>query len=53
MDKMDKLILTTDEEKATALYECHNDPMSGHFGSRRTLEKLSRHYTWKGVTEDV
>jgi len=40
-------------EKSKALQECHNNPMAGHFGARRTLEKLSRHYTWKGMTKDV
>jgi hypothetical protein len=53
IDTIDKLILTTDKEKTAALYKCHNNPMSGHFRSRRTLEKLSRRYTWKGVTKDV
>jgi hypothetical protein len=45
--------LTTDEERQRALQECHNDPMAGHFGARRTLEKLLRQYTWDGVKKDV
>ena len=31
----------------------HDDPLSGHFGHRRTLELLSRHYYWKSMQEDV
>jgi hypothetical protein len=30
------------EEKAKALEECHYDPLAGHFGTRKTQEKLSR-----------
>jgi hypothetical protein len=43
----------TPEEKARALEECHYDPMAGHFGARKTQEKLSRRYIWKGMTKDV
>lgn len=45
--------LSTTEEKAAALAECHDNPLSGHFGSRKTLEKLQRRYVWKGMTKDV
>lgn len=45
--------LNTQEEKADALQECHSNPMAGHFGARRTLEKLSRKYAWKGMAKDV
>jgi hypothetical protein len=48
-----RLQLTTPEDKARALEECHYNPMAGHFGARKTLEKLSRRYTWKGMTKDV
>lgn len=43
----------TAEEKAKALEECHDSPLAGHFGARRTLEKLSRRYKWKGMRKDV
>jgi hypothetical protein len=38
------LELTTDKDKALALEECHYSPLAGHFGTKRTLEKLSRRY---------
>jgi hypothetical protein len=38
------------EEKAKALEECHYNPLAGHFGARKTQEKLSRRYMWKGMT---
>jgi hypothetical protein len=45
--------LQTPKEKAAALEECHDNPLAGHFGARRTLEKLQRRYEWKGMREDV
>lgn len=45
--------LTTAEGKAIALRECHNDPLAGHFGARKTIEKLKRRYAWKGMYKDV
>jgi hypothetical protein len=38
------LELTTDKDKALALEECYYSPLAGHFGTKRTLEKLSRRY---------
>lgn len=43
----------TAEEKSQAIQECHDSPLAGHFGARRTLEKLARRYTWKGMRKDV
>ena len=45
--------LTSTKEKAKALQECYNDLLAGHFGARRTLEKLQRCYTQKGMRKDV
>lgn len=47
------ITLHTVEEKAMALEECHYNPMAGHFGARKTQEKLSRRYRWKGMAKDV
>ena len=48
-----RITLTTPEQKASALKECHNDPVAGHFGARKTLEKLQRRYTWKDMRREV
>jgi hypothetical protein len=48
-----KTELKTIEAKAKALRQCHNDPLAGHFGARKTLEKLSRRYYWKGMRKEV
>ena len=45
--------LDTIEQKSKALQECHDSPLAGHFGARRTLEKVQRRYKWKGMAEDV
>ena len=43
----------TDEAKAKAINECHDDPLAGHFGARRTLERVQRKYFWTGMQKDV
>lgn len=43
----------TVEEKAAILKTYHDDPMGGHFGSRKTLEKIRRKFDWPGITKDV
>jgi hypothetical protein len=48
-----RVTLRTPEEKASALEECHYDPLAGHFGARKTQEKVSRRYVWKGMTKDI
>jgi hypothetical protein len=47
------IALSTPEEKARALEECHYSPMAGHFGARKTQEKLQRRYYWRGLPKDV
>lgn len=47
------ITLTSLEGKRKALEECHYDPMAGHFGYRKTLEKLKRRYWWKGMAKEV
>jgi hypothetical protein len=45
--------LKTDAERRIVLEMCHCDPLAGHFGYKRTLEKVRRHYTWATVRRDV
>jgi hypothetical protein len=49
----DRRVLDTDGERRILLEMCHNAPLAGHFGYRRTLEKVRRHYTWATVRKDV
>jgi len=46
-------ILTTTQEKEKAFWECHDSPMAGHFGAKKTLEKIMRRYYWKGIKKDT
>ena len=35
------------------LYYCHGHNTSGHFGKKRSLERLSRRYYWPGMSGDL
>jgi hypothetical protein len=32
---------------------CHDDPVAGHYGQRKTLELAKRKYYWPNMHEDV
>jgi hypothetical protein len=53
MDAKHRVVLDTDEAKADAMKKAHDDPTGGHFGAKRTREKLLRYYVWKGLGRDV
>ena len=31
----------------------HDDPLAGHFGSKKTLELITRSYFWPGISADI
>src|SRR6266540_3341407 len=35
------------------MYTFHNDPIAGHLGYNKVLQKLSERYYWPGMTKDV
>lgn len=35
------------------LRECHNDPVSGHFGIKKTVNRVRQHYFWPTLIKDV
>lgn len=53
LDQKGPMQLRTREEKSRAIIESHDSPLAGHFGVRRTLEKLRRRFRWSGMTRDV
>jgi hypothetical protein len=53
LDSKGRVELHTPEAKAEALQKAHDDPTGGHFGAKRTREKLLRYYVWKGLRKDV
>ena len=48
-----RILVTRKEDQTRILYDCHNSALSGHFGVRRTLEKIQRRYTWPNLRRDV
>lgn len=39
--------------RASVLRHAHDDVAAGHLGSRRTLERVRRHYWWPTLSKDV
>jgi len=39
--------------KTVILQSHHDDPLCGHFGSRKTINLISRRYYWKTLAKDV
>jgi Integrase zinc binding domain/Integrase core domain len=40
-------------ETEAILYIYHNDPVAGHFGSKKTFEKIRRTYFWPQMYEEI
>ena len=40
-------------ERSRILRLYHENPLAGHFGVKRTLEKIQRQYTWPNIRQDV
>lgn len=47
-----KLVVPKDERKKV-LYEHHDDQLSGHLGTYKTLERLRENYYWPGMASDT
>ena len=45
--------VTDEVERKRILDSCHNDPTSGHKGSKKTLARITDRFMWPGVTKDV
>ena len=46
-------VVYDDEEKATLIAAMHSALGGGHFGQAAMMEKLSKRFCWKGMTEQV
>lgn len=52
LEPIEKINEISERKRLIALY--HDDPIfGGHPGTKRLLAKLKRHYTWKGMFNDV
>jgi len=45
--------VTDSRERSRILKSAHGDPMAGHFGVKRTTEKIRRRFFWPGMLQDV
>ena len=41
------------KEQKRIVIACHEDPTSGHMGTKRTLARITERFIWPGVTKDV
>ena len=41
------------QHRAQVLYIAHHNPLSGHRGFNKTLERIERHFCWPYIREDV
>lgn len=41
------------DDKRTILQAYHDSPFGGHFGNRKTYERIKRRYQWGGLKKDV
>lgn len=49
-----KIIDVNDEDdRKIIMKENHDDPLGGHLGYQKTLEKIKRKFNWKNLTNDV
>ena len=46
-----RVITLQDREKI--LYNLHSSPLAGHFGLRKTIEKVAENYYWPGMENDI
>ena len=52
-DGVRKKVVLTIEEIQDILNHYHSNPMGGHSGVNATLNKISNHYCWNGMKQDV
>jgi len=44
---------TAPEVRSDILSECHDCPLSGHLGSSKTIESVTRHFYWPRMHNDI
>ena len=51
---LQRLYVPDDEAVWSKLFACfHEDPLVGHFGEKRTLELIQRHYHWVHIEKYI
>ena len=46
-------IIQSREEQLRILEMCHSDPTSGHFGVKKTFNRVRERFYWKGMCKDA
>ena len=52
-NKEEVRILQSKEEQLRILEMCHSDPTSGHFGVKKTFNRVRERFYWKGMCKDA
>ena len=52
-DKAEVHIVQSREEQKQILDMCHSEPTSGHFGVKKTFNRVRERFYWKGMFKDA
>ena len=52
-NKEEVRIIQSREEQLRILEMCHSDPTSGHFGVKKTFNRVRERFYWKGMCKDA
>ena len=52
-NKEEVRIVQNKEEQLRILEMCHSDPTSGHFGVKKTFNRVRERFYWKGMRKDA
>jgi transposase InsO family protein len=47
-----RLIVVPSHLRKTAMQICHDTILAGHYGRKKTSQKLARNFVWKGIKQD-
>ena len=47
------LLLVPECHRRRVFEEAHSSPLAGHFGFKKTKTKVSRHFYWQGICQDL
>ena len=54
VDAQQRVLVPNDAAVKLLIFrECHDNPLSGHLGSRKTLERVARRFTWRNMHAEV
>jgi Integrase zinc binding domain len=51
--KEKRLVIYDDEGKKRIFRDCHDSAAGGHWGQKKTLEKIESLFFWRGMVKDI